>query len=77
MSQEFVEVHAVMIDADCMATPKITVSLRITEAQHKAWTASAQADARSLASWVQRCCDQVAGVKPGPPPPRAKRARKA
>ncbi|HEY0988401.1 MAG TPA: hypothetical protein VGD80_15160 [Kofleriaceae bacterium] len=64
------------------AKDKIPIGFRIWPGQHKAWGEAARKDARSLAAWIQLCCDRAAtkagfNVPPAPRKPRAKRARKA
>jgi hypothetical protein len=82
MSQEVSDVHATVIHANDMPpTPKVVVSIRIAPSQHTAWTAAAAADDRSLANWLQRCCDHAAAAagfdpKSETPPQRKPRAKR-
>jgi len=58
------------------ARHKIPISVRVDPEQHAAWTRAAEADDRSLAKWIQRCCDAAAataGFKPIAAKPRKHR----
>lgn len=58
-------------------------SVRVNPEQHDAWMRAAKADDRSLAKWIQRCCDAAAAEagftlrpsKAGPAKPRPRKRR--
>lgn len=58
-----------------MPRSRITVTVRADPTQHAAWVAAARGDGRSLANWIERCCDSAAELAPGKPSKRGKRRK--
>lgn len=42
----------------------VTIALRITKDEHRAWLAAAEADGRTLSDWVRRRCTGVVTAAP-------------
>jgi len=52
------------------------IGVRATKAEHEAWNAAAEADGRSLSSWIVRRCNGQPATAPAlPPAPTAKAKR--
>jgi predicted HicB family RNase H-like nuclease len=53
-------------------TKNVTITLRLDPDEHETWVAAAEADGRTLSSWIRRQCSTSVAIETPKPRPKRK-----